>query len=291
MHMSLPLMAVVMSVTSCQNGSEEVTNINGKANITFNVINYQQQGLDDVTTGEFGTRAAGDVSVLAHLALAVYDAEGNIYTTVEQNRGDDGYGTFSLNVPYGKYSFVFIGYDGSHAVQFNDPTRITFTDNYVPNCFCSTLTTTISDGANLNEQISLTRCVGCFSIRCSNGVPDDMMAMSYTTTGGGTALNPFTGFAASTTTRTGKIDFSNTTNRKNTQTANIYCFLPDNTATMTFNLSADREDGTPIRTRTFSDVPMKMNQRIYYTGDFFADDAAFTLTLTNADWDIVEETF
>lgn len=289
---TIPGLALAIAVSSCQHEANEISKpTDTLVPVTFFISNYRQTSLDDITTEGGITRATGNVNVLAHLAVGVYDSNGKLYTSIEQNKGDENYGSFSLNIPTGKYNFVFLGYDGSHAVQLANSTNITFADDYVPNCFYSTLSITVDDAATIDKQIELSRCVGCYTLRCSNGITDDAAAMNYTVTGGGIGFNAMTGYASTTITRKGSIDFSSVTNRQSPITLNIYSFLPSEECDMTFVMDAEKQDGSIIRSRTFKDVPMKINQRVYYTGDFFADNTKFSLTLANADWDIVEKTF
>ncbi len=288
---TLPIAAFVVAVSACQSDSDDsVVQKDGYVTMNFNITNYEQYSLDDVSSVG-GTRASGDVSALAHLALGVFDSDGNSFTSVLQNKNESGYGSFTLSLPYGNYTFVFLGYDGSHLVELNSPTNITFADGYVPNCFLKTLTFTIDDTTTSNEQITLSRCVGCFTVRCSKGIPKEMKAMNYTAQGGGTALNALTGYAATTSVRTGSVDFSNVASRLEEQVMNIYSFLPSEQASMQFTLSAVKGDGSAIRTRTFADVPMKINTRVTYSGDFFADNSKFQLGLANNEWNVVDYTY
>lgn len=79
-------------------------------NLKFNIVNYEQYSLDELSTAEAratnsvygGTRAAGTVSALAHLVLGVYDSEGQCYMKVLQDKGDAEYGNFSISLPHGE---------------------------------------------------------------------------------------------------------------------------------------------------------------------------------------------
>lgn len=279
-----------LSLTSCSNKEDVVeSQRDGVKELTFGITNYKQYSLDDVVET---TRATGTADVLAHLAFAVFDEQGEVVTQVITNRGDVGYGTFSLSLPYGYYTLVFLGYDGSRALNIESPTHISFADDYVPNCFCEAFNLNVDEETEAIQSITLDRCVGCFTLRCSNGIPATMKAMNYTATGGGTVLNALTGYAATTSTRSASVDFSSTKNPSNPQTMNIYTFLPAEKANMQFVMTAVDAGNTVLRERTFADVPMQLNKRILYEGDFFAADAInanFSITLADADW--VEEKY
>ena len=45
---------------------------------------------------------------------------------------------------------------------------------------------------------------------------------------------------------------------------------------MNITVNALKSDGSVIKSRTFADVPMKVNRLTCYTGNFFAEDEAAT---------------
>lgn len=117
--------------TSCSNDSTSGIEEQQKGNvkISFNITNYMQYNMDEVT------RASSSLSNLAHLALAVFDSEGKLVNENIQTNGEKEYGNFTTTLPYGTYTLVFLGYNKDNEVIFTSPTDISFSDNYVPNCF------------------------------------------------------------------------------------------------------------------------------------------------------------
>lgn len=287
------LLCFLLAACSNQDAPLAEANAEGVATLSFSVINYRQTSLDDVESGD-GTRAAGSVDTLAHLAFAVYDADGKCIVSQLQDKGAADYGSFQASLPYGHYTMVFLGYSGSEAVNLSMPTHISFGDDYVPNCFLRTLTVDVDASSTGAQPVTLSRCVGCFTITCQNGISPDMDAMTFQAQGGGTALNALTGYAAQVATRSGSFSTQNVKNRSDKHKFNIYAFLPAEQAPMDFTLSATSSKGGTLRTRTFPSVPMSINKRIIYEGDFFAQpsgSSAFTLQLENADWDEVMQTY
>lgn len=156
------------------------------------------------------------------------------------------------------------------------------------------MTLTVDEDMKEGQGIVLDRCVGCFRVICSEGIPNSMMAMNYTAEGGGTALNALTGYADATATRKGSINFSSVADRTKAQAVNIYTFLPAEQANMDFTMSAVDGNDVVIRSRTFSNVPMKINTLTSYSGDFFAEPLSsqeFSLSLSNAEWEKKEYTY
>ncbi|MBQ0048779.1 MAG: FimB/Mfa2 family fimbrial subunit [Bacteroidales bacterium] len=298
------LIALGMLVSSCQGGNEispnegvgqeEQSMAQSEKTFSFSVTNYEQQSLSDVS------RSSASGTVLPHLALCVFNAEGKQVRDIRQATGEEGYGTFSLTLPYGEYTILAIGHSGTRAMRTNGIDQISFEENHVPDCFVKTLSLKVDSTTPSQQPLTLSRCVACFTVKCSNGIPDEMMAMEYEAEGGGIVLNGLTGYCYRTEKRTGRIDFSGTKNRNTTQTINLYAFLPAAEGTMTFTLRAVDGAGEVLQSRTFSDVSMRHNLRTIYTGDFFTNtgeeeekdiNSSFTIQLADYDWEEVNTSF
>lgn len=274
LHIVIMVMAVL--VAACKsNDINELNTDQGEKTIQFCVANYKQYPLDDVLQGdemESRTTRATTAVALDNLSMTVFDAEGKLYPQVKQTKGIDGYGTFSLTLPNGNYVIVFFGYNGDKEVEIVSPTDIHFADGYAPNCFCKALTLNVDDNTQNTQTIVLERPVACFHLDFTNAsTPSSLNRIDYTVEGCGTALNAMTGLASNTNVRNGSIDLSSVKDIKNFNLS-IYTFLPQTELKATFTLTAADATGQVLKTRTFKDVPMKINQKTCYTGDFFADD-------------------
>ena len=72
-------------------------------------------------------------------------------------------------------------------------------------------------------------------------------------------------------------------------TFTIYSFLPADECTMQFDITAMTDEDTEIKSRSFADVPMKLNHMSIYTGNFFKNDVegntnGFTLSIEDGEW-------
>ncbi len=274
-----PLAAVVMLFTACQHTENEEVPANGTGSINFNVINYEQSSLDDVTR-------ATDISSLSHLAMGIYDATTNaMVSIVQQSNGDSDYGTFSAQLPYGSYTIVFLGYTGSRQANMESPTDIYFADNYVPDLLYKTISITISSSESASLSIALKRAVAAFTVRSEGDIPSNAAKMRISSTGGGHVFNALTGYAKQTADRSYTFNLTSVAGTATMQ-VNYYTFLTSDEATMDFSVVARDASDADIRTREFTSVPMKINQRTRYTGDFFASDQStqgFTISLEDGD--------
>lgn len=299
----IPIALILLTAFSaCKNIEVPVdTQQTGEVNICFNVSNYKQYPLDDVTQSDndeearnMSTRSAAATS-LAHLQLSVFDVNNKLVHEIKQEKDSNGYGKFSLSLPYGTYTLVFFGYNGSRLVEISSPTDVHFTDGYTPNCFYKSIPLTINKETQTNQDVVLERPVACFSLRCPiNIVPKNLAKIEYTIEDCGTNLNSLTGLSTQTDIRHGNLDVS-LSNLKVLE-VNIYTFLPATESKAQMTIVASDNEGKEITTRHFIDVPMKINQRTVYDGDFFGEEddpvdqsanMGFSLLLENNEWNEV----
>ena len=283
------LAAVMMLLTACQNDSEEQRPAEGMGRLSFEVVNYEQFSLDDETTRT-------SMSKLTHLDMAVYDASTNALVEHQhQAQGDNGYGTFSTTLPYGTYNIVLMGYEGSRTAIVDSPTAIHFADNFVPNFFYKTVPVTIDKPQTDAQNIALQRPIAAFTIRSQGGQnPAELASVSVSCSGGSHHFDALTGKGATVEERSYTYDMSKYAGKDTVTTVTAYTFLTAEESTMNFTVTALNKEQGIIRTREFTDVPMKVNQRTRYSGFFFAADqgsAGFTLSLEDSDWTLQDFNF
>ncbi len=277
-----------MLVTSCSD-SESVKATQGeKVTVKFNVLNYQQISLDD----EVDTRTTA-VSNLTYLMLGIYDAE-TLELVDEPVKQEDGvtenFGQFTVELEYGKYKVLVLGYVDSYQADITDPRAVVFEDKYVPNTFCSTMDLTVDGSTSESNSILLSRVVAAFRIvfadrdKADTDLIDHMYGVYE---GGSHILNSFTGYADEVVTRERKI------NSVNPSYLNICTFLTEETATMNFTVSSCDKDDNIIVSHKFTNVPMRINQLTVYTGNFYSmetDEEGFTVQLADDyEWVNIDE--
>ena len=108
-------------ISSCQSGPDDTSAPEGQCTITFSVTNYMQISFDDLSSSAW-TRAvpSNHPSTLAHLLVAVYDAETGqqACAPIQHDQSDyttqhEAYRTFSVTLPYGRYRVLVLGFNGS----------------------------------------------------------------------------------------------------------------------------------------------------------------------------------
>ena len=281
MNKLLLMMGTALSLlfVACSNDSENQPEERGMGTVSFFINNYEQVSLNAPT------RATA--TSLLHLDMAVYDATTSELVKSKQTTQDDnGYGSFSVTLPYGNYTIVFLGYDGSKLANLTSPTNIFYSDSYVPNFFYKTISLTVSSSESAAQSIALKRAVAAFTVRSNGDIPIELNKIKISASGGGHRFNALTGTATSIEDREYTYNVASYAG-KDAIGISFFTFLGADEATMDFTVTALDESNAVIRSRDFTNVPMKINQRSIYTGSFFSADAStqgFSLTLDDDEW-------
>ncbi len=275
------LVAAALMISACSNNNEQ-PQPEGQATIRFEVTNYEQVSLDEVT------RAAA--TALAHLEMAIYDASTlQLVDSIKTKSGDSGYGSFSASLPFGDYVVLFLGFDGSRQSILKNIQSIGFTENNVPNLFHKVINLTVSPSSATSQDVTLSRAVAAFSIKSQGYIPTNLQTLTIVATGGGYKLNGQTGWAANVAQRTTNFNVSAYAGKESVGVS-VYSFLPSEEANMNFSVTATTSNGEVLAQKDFSNVPMKINQRTIYTGSLFGDGTQaqdFNLSLENDVWNDV----
>lgn len=282
-------LALVVVLCGCSKNVVETEE--GQKKVQFRVVNYLQY------TFEEGTRAAVDVGsakVLKHLALGVFDAATDklVGTVQVQDKGSEGYGTFSVTLPYGKYRLVFLGYGGDKALKMESPENISFADNYVPQTFLSCTEFTVNAQTAAAKDISLRRVVAGFELLIEDEIDRSATELRFKATGGGTVLNAKTGLAVASTGRESSVVIPEKYKGTTGKNAQIFLFLATSPEKMNIEVNAVNAGNEVLAGRVFDDVPMKVNTMTIYKGRFFSgQNYGFNVKVDEAWGETVENPF
>ena len=270
---------------ACSNETSTIPEEEGNSKtFTFQVTNYMQYAMDE------GTRAAIAPSKserIQHLALGIFDATTNtLVAPVQiQNKTDQGYGSFTAKLNYGKYRLVFLGYGGSNSILImEDPKEISFENNTLPQTFLSSSVFTVDANTAATKSVLLKRVVSGFELTMADAISSRTSGIKIVSTGGGMVLNAKTGLAKASIGRENTIDIPESYHGQTGKSVIFYLFLPSNEEIMDITASAVDEKGEVFIERTFAKVPMKINTLTTYQGNFFADTPyGFSITMED-DW-------
>lgn len=280
------LLAVLFILTSCRHSREDLVPDTERqtGTVEFQVANYEQFEYEDMTR-------AMTITDLAHLDMAVYDsASHELVTHIHKVPADAGYGKFSTTLPYGSYYFVFLGYVGTKEAIVDDIEGICFEEDFVAHTFYKLLQVNVSKSQTNTQSVILTRCVAEFNLKLKGGIPSDMGKLTISSNGGSHHLNALTGKGKEVEPRSYTYNAAGYAG-KDTLSVNFYSYLTGDEATMDFTATAYNQSQSIIRSREFTNVPMKINQRTIYSGNFFDDDHNFQITVDNTEWDTEEFTY
>lgn len=237
-----------------------------------------------------GTRAAIAPSAsdrIQHLALGIFDATTNtLVAPVQiQNKTDQGYGSFTAKLNYGKYRLVFLGYGGSNSIlTMEKPEEISFGSDALPQTFLSSFEFTVDPNTAATTSVVLKRVVSGFKLTMADAISSRTSGIKIVSTGGGMVLNAKTGLAKASIGRENTIDIPESYHGQTGKSVIFYLFLPANEEIMDITASAVDEKGEVFIERTFAKVPMKINTLTTYQGNFFADTPyGFSITMED-DW-------
>ena len=281
---------LVSVFSSCQSAPEEVADPDNLCTITFSVNNYEQVSFDDVSASSSASGATRAVatdhpSTLAHLIVAVFDAESgkqacqpiqHDYKDYERNY--NAYPKFSVTLPYGRYRLLVLGYNGSRQCNIASVTRISWEDDYVPNTFYYYEEFTLDQNTSLEQTLTLKHAVAAFRVEAEDAIPSELKKMRFSSTAGGTVLNPKTGFAVQNSGRTSEIIVPSDSIGKSNVMFTAYLFLPEEQINCSYNVQALGKNDAVLYGKTFSDVPLRIDYLTSWKGTFFetSEDVGFS---------------
>ena len=245
--------------------------------VTFSVSNYQQISFDDLSAS--GTRAVSSdhPTTLAHLLIAVFDAETGeqACTPIQHNQSDyttedkwDDYPKFSLTLPYGRYRILILGFNGSQKCNITSVNQISWENDYVPNTFYYCEEFTFDKNASLEQKITLKHVVTAFRIMTEDVAPAELKKARFISTAGGTVLDAMTGFTPQSTGRTSEITVpAECVGVKDTFT--VYLFLPEEQITTNYTVQTFGKNDNVLYEKHFNDVPLRINVLTVWKGKFF----------------------
>lgn len=261
---------------SCQSGPDETTLPEGQCTISFSVTNYRQISFDDLSS-DGTTRAvpSNHPSTLAHLLLAVFDAETGqqactpvLHDQKDYVNKDEAYTQFSVTLPYGHYRVLVLGYNGQKACNIASVNHISWADSYVPNTFLYCEDFTLSKESEPSKDITLKHVVAAFRVMAEDVIPAELKKMRFVSTAGGTVLDATTGFTPANSGRTSDIEIpSSHIGIKDTFT--VYMFLPEEQIQTNYTVQALDGDNEAFVTKHFNNVPLKINYLTEWKGKLF----------------------
>ena len=251
-------MASALILAGCE--KNEVINQtvdDGTTEVQFKVEPWQ------VTIEPMGTRATVSEAGMTDLWLLAYSAD-TLTAEMHQTKDDANFGTFSLNLKYGKYKFYAVSSRGSSAVV--DTTARTISWEKVRDTFWNVDSMTVVGGSTANKTISLDRVVGRAVLQLTDVVPDGAQKVVFRPSHWYYGINYQTGAAVGDSDAEKNVDIPASYIGQQGLQVSYMSISAEDDWTTDIAIAMKGAGDAVLGSVTLSDVPMGRNKTVTMTG-------------------------
>lgn len=285
------LLSALLLLASCTQQEESfILNPSSPHQITVSFSGF------NITTSPL-TRATETLpDNINRLSLKVFNADGDAVATVQQKRGEEGFGTASLTLAQGSYTFVCVLHEAKagnatalaaiEAATINSATEAILPGIAARDTYCCTQSVQVT-GSTTDITLAMgTRINARFKLTVTDQAPTTVRKVRIyinpeaTDPTGSITLNPSTGLVATPLRFYGTKQLETTT----VPDIEIDTYLPT-VPYLTTVLLEGRNDAntTVLYTRTIDNVTFNPNQLTHATGRLFAP-LTSTFSFTTTTW-------
>ena len=197
---------------------------------------------------------------------------------------DEGFGTFTDEIPWGTHNLYFIG----HRSEVTAFTNGVATFDKVSDTFTHYLSLTVDENTNTNQIITLVRRVAKFELQTKDPLPENLASVDIEITGGSMSVDVASGIGGEASVQNKTISVPATNLGKQNCTFASYLFLPEGVTSVDIMVTAKDADGEEIVCVEFEDVEVKANVITRYKGRIFGVLAEVELVV-DTDWEDEKE--
>ena len=251
------LLWAVLALVACEKVDlTEIGEVKPKGNLTVRVFRI------DYTPFAAATRTEV-TDACSRLNFALYDVDGERVKQINQQLGDDNYGTASFQLEGGDYFLVVVGHSSNGNPTMTDPSKIQFTNGTgYSDTFLYADRVQIGDDP-VETDVSLDRIVSLCRFVVTDDMPADVSKMQFYYTGGSGAFNAATGLGSANSKQTVTFDVAD-----GQKQFDLYTFLHDTEGSINLKVTALDANDNVLAERQF-DVPLYQNQITWFSGAFF----------------------
>ena len=272
------------AVEDIESGSE--VNDPNAVRVTFSITSIEQIPFEGIDT------RASLANLCSRASLAVFQ-DGSKLKTINQDTDDAGFGSFNLSLAPGAYEFVIIAHNGLGNCTISSPDKITFANNKCTDTFY--FYDVIEVSGELNQNVSLARCVAMFRLQTLDDIPANVSQMQFYYTGGSSTFSAISGYGCVNSRQTETFSLSASQTGRPGQ-FEVYTFPHAATDELKMTVTAlDAAQGT-VAEREFNPLPVTLNRITSCTTQFFTSSGGSTatggITLSirdNGEWEGVDE--
>ena len=256
--------------------------------VSFSITSIEQIPFDGIDT------RASIADLCSRATLAVFQ-EGSKVKSINQQSDDAGFGTFNLSLSPGVYEFVIIAHNGLGNCTVSSPDKITFANNKCTDTFY--FYDTIEVSGELNQSVSLSRCVAMFRLHTLDDIPSNVSQMQFYYTGGSSTFSAVSGYGCVNSRQTETFSLTaSQTGRPGT--FEVYTFPHAETGDLKMTVTALDASQKTVAEREFNPLPVTINRITSCTTQFFTSSggggssASGGVNLSirdNGEWDGVDE--
>ena len=245
----------------------------GTTEVQFKVEPWQ------VTIEPMGTRATVSEAGMTDLWLLAYSAD-TLAAEMHQTKDDANFGTFSLNLKYGKYKFYAVSSRGLSAVV--DTAGRTITWGKVRDTFWNVDSMTVVGGSTANKTISLDRVVGRAMLQLTDLVPDGAQKVVFRPSHWYYGINYQTGAAVGDSDAEINVDIpASYIGQQGLQVSYMSISAVDDWTTG-MAIAMKGAGNAVLGSVTLSDVPMGRNKTVTMTGALLGGTRSLGVNLNDA---------
>ena len=197
---------------------------------------------------------------------------------------DDGFGTFTDEMPWGTHHLYFIGHK-SEVTDFADGIA---TFDRVSDTFTHHMTLTVDENTDTEQTITLVRRVAKFELVAKDALPDNLASVEIQITGGAMSVDVESGFGGEAVVQNKVITVPASNIGKRNCIFSSYLFLPEDVTSVTILVTTKDADGNELMEYDFGEVEVKRNTITRYSGLMFGKKPSFELSVDD-EWDEVNE--
>ena len=266
--MALASALMMLSCTSDEQQTEKPVSMDQKT-ITFT--------FGDVLTQHAMTRA--EVTELDLTDLWMFDYVGEeLQQTVHQSNTDDDFGAISASMGYGEHTLYFVASRGT--IPTSDPDAQTITWVKPSDTFWATAIVSVSPSSASSQAVSLSRVATRLRITVNDEVPAGAAKFIITPAQWYYGIDYTTGSGiAPSANQPREVNIPSSYIGTSGQLAiSIFGFVPSADWQTDITAALKASDDTTLGQVTITDVPMKKNITIAYSGGILGTSKAFTLS-------------
>ena len=241
------------------------------------VVTVWQMNIEPFPTGRTRTEIS---DLCSRLNYAIYDMSGKRVRQVNQQSGDEEYGTAYFKLPAGKYQVVVVGHSSNGNPTMTNPAKIQFkNDQGFTDTFLNNDSVTLDDDSRITLNTNPHRIVSLCRFVVSDPIPNDVARMRFQYKGGSGAFDASTGLGSVNSTQT---EFFPVEAGRDSTTFDLYTFLHDQEGTIHLQASAYDANDNVLNEREF-DVPLKRRKVTKLTGPYFTSSGASIVIIIGID--------